>query len=839
MPDPGDRLELEHNMKADSPSNSDSGSLQRLARACVRHRWIVIGAWVVVLVAVNAVAGSMGPDFRTDFTFPESETKQVQELLEANAPDRAGFTAQIVARSEQGFDDPDVRATLEDLFAFVHSQGDITVTSPYDSPQQVSADGTIAFAQLDIADTRSFTELTDVGDEIVDYGTDVNTVDGLEIQYGGDLFAEFAMPESEIYGLIAAVIILILAFGSVLAMGLPIGTALFGLGVASALVTIGSHVVAMPDFTTAMVAMIGIGVGIDYALFIVTRYREHLRAGSAVEESIVASMDTSGRAVLFAGITVIIALLGLFLMGLNFVQGVAVASALGVLLVMASSLTLLPALLGWVGHRIDQTTWAALAAVALVVVGAVVGIISGTSAIFLAGLGLAVVLFALSFAIRPLRRFVPHRHEAPREQQGWFRWSRFVQRRPWPSAIAAVLVLVVLAIPLLSIRLGFGDYGNYPEDATVRKAYDLIADGFGPGSNGPLFVTIEGAAASDPTQLDAFVAAVQSTEDVAFTVPSAISDSIALVIVYPDSAPQDAETSALVDTLRDDVIPASGLDAKVGGFTAGATDFSTYLGSRMPLLIGVVLALSFLLLMAVFRSILVPLKAVIMNLLSIGAAYGVIVAIFQWGWFSDLIGVAKPGPIDAWIPMFLFAIVFGLSMDYEVFLLSRIKEEYERTKNNSLAVADGLAATARVITAAALIMFCVFLAFVLGDDRSLKLFGFGLAIAVLIDATIVRMLLVPATMELLGDKNWWIPKWLDRILPHIDVEGHHGQITTTDNGSCSDTSTTGPTMRAFGESDYVNPADNGALAEPLSAVATELRPIGQTSDASDDVDNAP
>jgi putative drug exporter of the RND superfamily len=839
MPDPGDRLELEHNMKADSPSNSDSGSLQRLARACVRHRWIVIGAWVVVLVAVNAVAGSMGPDFRTDFTFPESETKQVQELLEANAPDRAGFTAQIVARSEQGFDDPDVRATLEDLFAFVHSQGDITVTSPYDSPQQVSADGTIAFAQLDIADTRSFTELTDVGDEIVDYGTDVNTVDGLEIQYGGDLFAEFAMPESEIYGLIAAVIILILAFGSVLAMGLPIGTALFGLGVASALVTIGSHVVAMPDFTTAMVAMIGIGVGIDYALFIVTRYREHLRAGSAVEESIVASMDTSGRAVLFAGITVIIALLGLFLMGLNFVQGVAVASALGVLLVMASSLTLLPALLGWVGHRIDQTTWAALAAVALVVVGAVVGIISGTSAIFLAGLGLAVVLFALSFAIRPLRRFVPHRHEAPREQQGWFRWSRFVQRRPWPSAIAAVLVLVVLAIPLLSIRLGFGDYGNYPEDATVRKAYDLIADGFGPGSNGPLFVTIEGAAASDPTQFDAFVAAVQSTEDVAFTVPSAISDSIALVIVYPDSAPQDAETSALVDTLRDDVIPASGLDAKVGGFTAGATDFSTYLGSRMPLLIGVVLALSFLLLMAVFRSILVPLKAVIMNLLSIGAAYGVIVAIFQWGWFSDLIGVAKPGPIDAWIPMFLFAIVFGLSMDYEVFLLSRIKEEYERTKNNSLAVADGLAATARVITAAALIMFCVFFAFVLGDDRSLKLFGFGLAIAVLIDATIVRMLLVPATMELLGDKNWWIPKWLDRILPHIDVEGHHGQITTTDNGSCSDTSTTGPTMRAFGESDYVNPADNGALAEPLSAVATELRPIGQTSDASDDVDNAP
>ncbi len=765
-------------MNTSATPNNDTGFLQGLARVCTRHRWIVIGVWVVLLVGVNAAASAVGPDFKTDFSFPESETKQVQELLEANAPDRAGFTAQIVARSEQGFDDPAVRATLDDLFAFAADQGDITVTSPYDSPQQISADGTIAFAQLDIADTRTFTELTDIGNEIIDYGTtQANTIDGLEIEYGGDLFAEFAMPESEIYGLIAAVIILIIAFGSVLAMGLPIGTALFGLGVASGLVTLGSHILSMPDFTTAMVAMIGIGVGIDYALFIVTRYREHLRAGASVEDAIVASMDTSGRAVLFAGITVIIALLGLFLMGLAFVQGVAIASALGVLLVMASSLTLLPALLGWVGRRVDQTTWAALVAVALVVIGAIVGIVSGASGAFIAGLGLAVVLFAASFAIKPLRRFVPHRHEAPREQQGWYRWSRFIQHRPWPSAIVAVVVLVVLAIPLLSIRLGFGDYGNYPEDATVRQAYDLIAEGFGPGSNGPLFVTVEGAAATDQAQLGAFVAAIEATDDVAFAVPNPISDSVALVVVYPDSAPQDAETSTLVDTLRDDVIPATGLDAKVGGFTAGATDFSSYLGGRMPLLIGVVLTLSFLLLMVVFRSILVPLKAVIMNLLSIGAAYGVIVAIFQWGWASDLIGVAKPGPIDAWIPMFLFAIVFGLSMDYEVFLLSRIKEEYERTKNNSIAVADGLAATARVITAAALIMFCVFFAFVLGDDRSLKLFGFGLAIAVLIDATIVRMLLVPATMELLGEKNWWIPRWLDRILPRIDVEGHHGDVS--------------------------------------------------------------
>jgi len=569
------------------------------------------------------------------------------------------------------------------------------------------------------------------------------------------------------------VIILILAFGSVLAMGLPIGTALFGLGVASAFVALGSNVISMPDFTTAMVAMIGIGVGIDYALFIVTRYRDNLHAGSSVEQSIVDSIDTSGRAVLFAGITVIISLMGLFLMGLNFVQGVATASALGVGFVMAGSLTLLPALLSLVGGRIDNTTWAALIAVGLAVLGLLGGLALGAAAVLIVGFLLAIALFAASFAVKPLRGLVPRRRVRPREEQGWYRWSRFVQHRPWPVAIGAVCVLLFLAVPLLAIRLGFGDYGNYPEDTTVRKAYDLIADGFGPGSNGPLFITVEGDTAADPAAVAAFVETINDTDDVAFSVTSPINETLTLVIAYPDSAPQDEATSELVDNLRDDVIPSTGVDARVGGFTAASTDFAVFLGGRMPLLIGVVLLLSFLLLMAVFRSLLVPLKAVIMNLLSIGAAYGIIVAIFQWGWASDLIGVAKPGPIDAWIPMFLFAIVFGLSMDYEVFLLSRIKEEYDRTGDNETAVADGLAATARVITAAALIMFCVFFAFVFGDDRSLKLFGFGLAIAVLIDATIVRMLLVPATMELLGDRNWWIPKWLDRILPAIDVEGHH------------------------------------------------------------------
>lgn len=759
-------------MKSARPRSSE-GLLARLARGCVRHRWIVIGAWLALLVIVNAIAGAVGPDYRTDFSQPDSESKQVQVALEAANPDRAGFTAQIVARSERGFDDEEVRSTLAKIYDYTTAQGDITVTSPYRSPQQISQDRTIAFAQLDIRDSRTFSELQDVGNRIIDYGNGLPEVEGLEVQYGGDLFAEFEMPESEIFGLLAAVIILILAFGSVLAMGLPIGTALFGLGVASALVSLGSNIMSMPDFTTAMVAMIGIGVGIDYALFIVTRHREHLSAGMAVTDSVVVVLDTSGRAVLFAGITVIISLMGLYLMGLTFVQGIATAASVGVLFVMAASLTLLPALLGWVGNRIDQTTWAALGSIGLIVLAAIVGIATGQGPVFVGGLTLAIVLFAASFFVKSMRRHVPHRVEPIKEDRFWYRWSRLIQRRPWPSAIGAVLVLLVLAIPLLSIRLGFGDYGNFPEDATVRKAYDLVAEGFGPGANGPLFVMIEGDTAGDQQAVDAFSDSINAADNVAFVVPTPINKSLSLLVVYPESAPQAAETAELVRNLRSDVIPATGVPAKVGGLTAASTDFSSYLGERMPVLIGAVLLLSFILLMLVFRSILVPLKAVIMNLLSIGAAYGVIVAIFQWGWGKNLIGIDKAGPIDPWIPMFMFAIVFGLSMDYEVFLLSRIKEEYDRTRDNAVAVADGLAATARVITAAALIMFCVFGAFALGDDRALKLFGLGLAIAVLFDSTIVRMVLVPATMELLGDRNWWIPKWIDRILPTIDVEGPH------------------------------------------------------------------
>ena len=666
-----------------------------LARACVRHRWIVIGVWVALLIGINAIAAGVGADWRTDFVLPDSESKDVQELLEANDPNRAGFAGQIVVRADQGVNDPEVEAALNEIIDFAAEQPGVTVTSPYDNPQQISEDGTIAYAQLDISD-RGFQEIIDLGTEIEEFGDSRESVVGLEVEYGGDPFSEFELPESEIYGVIAAIIILILAFGSVLAMGLPIGTALFGLGIATALVSLGSNVVDIPDFTTAMVAMIGLGVGIDYALFIVTRFREGLKLGLEVEDSVAESMDTSGRAVLFAGITVIISLMGLFLMGLSFVQGIAMAASLGVLMMMLGSLTLLPALLGWIGTRIDHTTRAALGAVALGVAGAFFGLITKQEGIFIFGMLAAVVLFAASFFVKSLRKEIPHRHEPEKEQRLWYRWSRFIQRRPWPPLIGATAVLVILAIPLFGIRLGFGDYGNYPEDKTVRRAYDLLAEGFGRGTNGPLFVTVEGETASDPEALGAFVDTIAGNENVATAFPAPINDSLALVIVNPESAPQDAETTSLVNHLRDDVIPASGVDAQVGGLTAASTDFADYMGDRMPLLIGVVLLLSFLLLMVVFRSLLVPLKAVVMNLLSIGAAYGIIVAIFQWGWLKDVVGVDRSGPIEAWVPMFMFAIVFGLSMDYEVFLLSRIREEYDRTKDNAVAVADGLASTARV-----------------------------------------------------------------------------------------------------------------------------------------------
>ena len=753
--------------------------LARLARWSFRRRRVMVFAiWVPLLIGLSVVSGAMGSDYRTSFTLPDSESKMVQEALQGiGNGEQAGMVAQIVFTAPQGTTDPAVVEAMNGLFDQVGQIPGVTVTSPY-TPEGVrfnSATEPISFAQLSVTE-RDQQQMLKLGNEIKEMGASID-VPGLRVEYGGQVFATFEFPESELLGILAAIVILLIAFGSVLAMGLPIGTALFGLGVGIGIVGLASNVLRMPEFSAQMTAMIGLGVGIDYALFIVTRYRENLRSGMEPEAATVEAVDSSGRAVIFAGITVMISLLGLFVIGIEFVRGLAIAGATGVLMMMFAAVTLLPALLGFAGRRIEVTSRAAAISVTAFVLLMLVGVFTGLSlgVAALAGLGVAVLTMAISFtpAGRALRTPLPPRHDKPREEQFWFRWSRYIQRRPWPAFIGGAAVLIVLALPLFSIRMGFGDTGNLPEEQTARRAYDMLADGFGPGSSGPL-VLVSTDPAADAASAAKVDAALSGDAAIAFASPGTeIAPGTWLWQAYPISSPQDEATTQLVERLRDDALPATGIAVMIGGFTAGSIDFSSYLGERLPLLIGAVLVLSFLLLMLVFRSVLVPLKAVIMNLLSVGAAYGVVVAIFQWGWAKDLFGIGKAGPVEAWAPMMLFAIVFGLSMDYEVFLLSRMREEFVRTGDNHIAVADGLAATARVITAAALIMVCVFGAFVLGNDRQLKLFGLGMAVAVAVDATIVRMILVPATMELLGSRNWWMPAWLDRILPRIEVEGHH------------------------------------------------------------------
>ena len=749
--------------------------LRRLATFAVRRRkTMLLVMWIPLALIVGVGSSLIGDDFRTEFSMPSSESSRAEMRLASANRSEAGVNSQIVVRAPETVDDPAVRDAFERSLAAVARIDTLplTVTSPYDMANQVNRDRTIAFAQISVPRTAR-DSWVDVAEQVKE-ATRPLVEAGVQVEYGGVIFQEFELPESEALGLLAAVIILVIAFGSVIAMGLPIGVALLGLVIAAGLVTLSSRFMSMPNEATSMVAMIGLGVGIDYALFIVTRYREALHDGLSVEESVVEAIDTSGRAVVFAGVTVIVALLGLLTVGLPFVSGFSVAMAIGVGVMVVASVTLLPALLAMTGRRIDETSRAAVASLVSLVLGAMIALLFHAVAVLLAGLVLAVALQVLRFAVPWLRAPLPHRAQNVHQHTPWWRWSRAVQHHPWRALIVSTVGLGLLAVPMFSIRLGFGDDGNFPKGTDIRDAYDLVSEGFGPGFNGPLYIAVAGDAARDQDALVGFTRTIASTEGVQNAAPVPLGDSdVALVVAYPTGAPQDEATSDLVHRLREEVIPSTGVDALVGGFTASGIDFSDYIAGRLPFLIGVVLLLSFLLLMAVFRSVLVPAKAVLMNLLSIGSAYGVIVAVFQWGWFADLIGVGKPGPIEAWAPMFLFVIVFGLSMDYEVFLLSRMREEYNRTGDNHTSVADGVAATARVITAAALIMVCVFAAFVLAPDRQLKLFGLGMAVAVFIDATVVRMLLVPATMELLGDRNWWMPKWLARVLPRIDVEGTH------------------------------------------------------------------
>jgi len=744
--------------------------LQRLSAWCYDHRRIVLLLWVVAFVGSAAGAGAAGSGWSQEFRLDGADSYEAFRIIDERFPSQSGASGEVVFASEADYQDPVVRAELEALFTAVAALDGVSeVVTPYDEgrgprlvagPDAGDAAGRIGVAQVQF--DEGFGEVPEETLAAMHALADEASSDVLRIELGGDVFAEQGPPgTSEVIGLIAAVFILLIAFGSVLAMGLPILSALFGLGIGISLVGITAHVISVPEFATQLAAMIGIGVGIDYALFIVTRYREGLALGLEPRHAVITAIDTAGRAVLFAGTTVVISLTGMLLIGIEFVGGLGVAAALVVLVTMCISITLLPAILGFVGRTIDR------------------------------------------FSLPGVKK-----RAAGGGRGFWYRWSRTLQRYPWPAALAGLIVLLAMAMPVLTMRLGFTDAGNRAVGDTTRDAYDLKVEAFGPGSSAPLLVVATLPAGTDiqllvpgatggPALVPALVPlidAIGADEGVANVDPFVIVNpdgDVALLTVVPTTSGQDTTTLDTLDRLRGEVIPGaigSDIEVHVGGITALFEDMSVQLQERLPVFIGVVLLLSFLLLMVVFRSILVPIKAVIMNLLSIGAAYGLVVAIFQWGWGADLLGIGREGPIESFLPMMMFAILFGLSMDYEVFLLTRIKEEYDRTGDNSLAVADGLSATARVITAAALIMVTVFGSFIFGDERVIKMFGIGLAAAILIDATIVRMVLVPATMELLGDANWWFPKWL-RWLPQLHVEGtaHSIEVLHPDAASIATT----------------------------------------------------
>ncbi|HEU5063306.1 MAG TPA: MMPL family transporter [Solirubrobacterales bacterium] len=708
--------------------------MRRFATWCTGHRKTVIFSWIVALLLAGFIAGSAGSDFSEEFQLPNSDSKQALDLLEERFPAQSGEAAQIVFKADRGVESPAVERKMEAVFAKVAKFPHVSeVASPYEEggAAAISEDGKIAYAtvQFDVTSDKLDEEKTK---EIISIAQGASG-DGLDVQLGGQPIAEAQFEEGEdisfMVGLAAAVIVLLLTFGSAVAMGLPIVTALFALGVGISLITLGTHVFPTADFAPFLAAMIGLGVGVDYALFIVTRFRNGLDEGIEPRAAAIKAVDTAGRAVLFAGITVIISLLGMFLLGLSFLYGVAAAAALAVLFTMIGALTLLPALLTIVGHRIDRLR--------------------------IPGLG---------------------KRKPESEGGGWLRWSREIQRRPVISALVSGGLLLLLCVPTLSLRLGTNDAGTEPTDKTTRQAYDLLAEGFGPGFNGPLVIAAALPEKGDDAGMVELHKALGAEEGVAGTTPIVLNPAkdTAVFQVYPTTSPQSAETTDLLDRIRDDVIPPiearTNTQVHVGGINAIFEDFGEAISEKLPLFIGVVVLLSALLLMAVFRSIWVPLKAMAMNLLSIGAAFGIVVAVFQWGWGASLIGLDSTGPIISFFPIFLFAIIFGLSMDYEVFLMSRIHEEWEHGKDATEAVTRGLALTGRVITAAAAIMVTVFLSFLIGDDRVIKLFGLGMASAVFIDAVIIRSVLVPAIMQLLGARAWWFPDRLDRVLPRLHVE---------------------------------------------------------------------
>ena len=757
--------------------------LTRIARWCFTNSYRVILIWVVLLVGSQVTAGLLGSRFSDAVEIPNSDSGAGFSLLQEHFGGvGAGAEGSIVIATDRPVTDPSIQEPVEALLVRIGEVPGVTVQSPYvpGGERQIAPAGEragqIAFAVVSLDPEFGQTEAGEVGVEILEVVRN-NPIDDVQVEVGGAALAEFEPPETELIGLGFAVIVLIVALGSVLAMGVTVGVAVTGVGVGLALISLISNVTEVPDAATVIGAMIGLGVGIDYALFIVNRYRERLRDGFAPIDAMTISIDTAGRSVIFAGLTVVVSLLGLMLMGLAFVAGLGIAASATVLVTMLASVTLLPAAIGIAKHRTEVTRIGGLTA-SLSISFALFMLGIGSPSLALVGVGLAAAVLVAGRFLPVLKRQVPARAEKPHHKTSWYRWSRLIQAKPWAAAMVGLVVLGGLALPVLDLRLGYSDERNFPTDTSTRAAYDLIGEGFGPGFNGPILIATELTAASDLGLLEELAETLRSTDGVAAVAGPLPNDvdqpTAALLRVVPSTAPQDVATEELLERLRDETLPMSEagqqMDLYATGTLAAGVDISAFLGQRMMWFFGVVLGLSFLLLMAVFRSLVVPLKAVIMNMLSIGGAYGVIVMVFQWGWGASMFGT-EGGPIEPYIPMLLFAIVFGLSMDYEVFLLSRIKEEYERSGDAVNSVAAGLAKTARVITAAAAIMVVVFGSFTLEDQRVLQMLGLGLAMSVLLDATLVRMLLVPATMELLGRRNWWLPVWIDRLLPNLRIEG--------------------------------------------------------------------
>ena len=721
--------------KSASTADEREGILSRWARFAARHRWPVIVCWGVILAALVFSSSFFGGQFADAFKLPGAESQKALDLLKDRFPSQAGDSATIVFKSESGIKSPEASGRVKDVVSKAGKLPGVTgIVSPFQVPGAISKSGKIAYATVQYG--KAAPEIPAGNVDKLKSLVDGSNKNGLRVEVGGQVISstEVTPPgRSEVVGLAAAVIILLIAFGSVVAMGLPVVTALVGLGSGFLLITVVAKFTDVSTFTPAFASMVGLGVGIDYALFVVTRFREGLADGLDVPDAVARAVNTAGRAVIAAGTIVVIALLGLALMGIPFVTALGIAASIVVGLSVLVAVTLLPALLGLVGRGVNRWKVPGLRGAAAPTTG--------------------------------------------RRDTFSYRLSRGIQRRPLLYALTSAVILILLASPVLDMRIGFSDDGNKPTSLHSRRAYDLLAEGFGPGFNGPFLVSVEKKEGLSQTMLQKLSGKLNDAKGVESALPPITNKkgNTAIITVYPSTSPQSARTSDTVNRLRDSVVPkaveGSGAKAYVGGATAAFVDIDNRITSRIPIFFAAVIGLSFLLLMSVFRSVLVPLKAAVMNLLSIGAAYGVLVPVFQWGWGDGLLGIPKAGPIDSFLPMMLFAILFGLSMDYEVFLVSRIRESYLKSGDPRGSVGEGLAITARVITAAAAIMVFVFLSFVMGDDRIIKEFGLGLATAIFVDATVIRLVLVPATMTLLGRWNWWFPSTLDRLVPRLNIEG--------------------------------------------------------------------